>query len=153
MSLLNPLEGPIAEAWLGAYLFTTLVVSPALKSLPLGDAERIRTRSAIGRRYGKLAGPLLLIWLVVLLLQGISAWTFTRLALLIVLAAVVGVHGYIVGSRMQALTEREVVGEATVEDRTALQHLSARITPVSLMASLLLAMLALLQGDKSCLTS
>lgn len=63
MSLLNVLEGLIAGVWLGAYLFTTLVVSPALKSLPLGDAERIRTRSTIGRRYGKLAGSLLLVWL------------------------------------------------------------------------------------------
>ncbi len=36
---LNVLEGLIAGIWLGGYLFTTFVVSPALKSLPLGDAE------------------------------------------------------------------------------------------------------------------
>lgn len=144
MSLLNVLEGLAAGVWLGAYLFTTLVVSPALKSLPLTNAERIRTRSAIGRRYGKLAGPLLLVWLVVLLLQGTSAWTLTRLALLAVLAVAVGAHGYLIGSRMQALAEREAVGEGTVAyDRTALQRLSARITPVSLIASLLLAVFAL----------
>jgi hypothetical protein len=145
VSLFNVLEGLIAGVWLSAYLFTTLVVSPALSSLPLGDAERVRTRSTIGRRYGKLAGPLLLVWLVVLLLQGPSPSTLVRLALLVLLAAAVGVHGYLIGSRMQALAEREVGGEATVaQDRTTLRRLSARITPISLSASLLLAVLALL---------
>lgn len=145
MNLLSVLEGLVAGVWLGAYLFTTFVVSPALKSLPLSDAERIRTRSTIGKRYGKLAGPLLFVWLVVLLLQGFELWTLARLALLVVLTGAVGVHGYLIGSRMQALAEREVIGEATVaRDRTALQRLSARITPVSLVASLLLAVLALL---------
>jgi hypothetical protein len=146
MNPLHVLEGLIAGTWLGAYLFTTLVVSPALSSLPLSDAERIRTRSAIGRRYGKLAGPLLLVWLVVLLLQGFEPWTLVRLSLLSGLAGVVGVHGYLIGSRMQALADREVIGDATVaRDLTVLQRLSARITRVSLVASLLLAVLALLR--------
>lgn len=148
MSFLNVLEGLIAGVWLGAYLFTTFVISPALKSLPLSDSERIRTRSTIGRRYGKLAGPVLFIWLVVLFLQGFEAWTLTRLALLVVLAVTVGVHGYIIGSRMQALADREVIEEKAMarvaRDSTALQRLSARITPISLVASLLLAVFALL---------
>lgn len=145
MSFLNLLEVLIAGVWLGAYLFTTLVVSPALKFLPLSDAERIRTRSAIGRRYGRLAGPLLLIWLLVLVLQGFGAWMLVRSGLLVVLAVAVGAHGYIVGSRMNALAEREVGGEGVVaRDRAALQRLSAHITPVSLVASLLLAVFALL---------
>ena len=98
MSLLNVLEGLIAGVRLGAYLFTTFVVSPALKSLPLSDGERIRTRSTIGRR-------------------------------------------------MQALADREVIEEKAMaiaaRDRSALQRLSARITPISLVASLLLAVFAL----------
>ncbi len=119
MNPLHVLEGLIAGVWLGAHLFTTFVVSPALKSLPLTAAERIRTRSTIGRRYGKLAGPLLFIWLVVLLLQDTSAWTLARLALLVVLAVAVGMHGYLMGSRMQALAEREVIRETTIaRDRT-----------------------------------
>jgi len=141
---LSVLEGLIAGVWLGGYLFTTFVVSPALKSLPLGDAERVRTRSTIGRRYGKLAGPLLLAWFAVLLLQGLEGWTLARLGLLGVLAVAVGAHGYLVGSRMQALAEREAVDSTVAGDRAALQHLSARITPVSLVASLLLAVFALL---------
>jgi len=141
---LNVLEGLIAGVWLGGYLFTTFVVSPALESLPLGDAERIRARSAIGRRYGKLAGPLLLVWLAVLLSQGFETWTLARLGLLIVLAAVVGLHGYLIGSRMQALAERKTAGATVAQDLTTLRQLSARITPVALVVSLLLAVLTLL---------
>ncbi len=145
MNLLNALEGLLAGVWLGGYLFTTFVVSPALKSLPLGHAERVRTRSAIGRRYGKLAAPLLLVWLLVLLLQGFGTWTLVRLGLLALLTVAVGAHGYLIGSRMQTLAEREVMGEAAASrDRAALQRLSAHVTPVSLAASLLLAVLALL---------
>ena len=109
------------------------------------SGRSFRTRSAIGRRYGGLAGPLLLVWLVVLLLQGFEAWTLVRLALLVLLAGAVGVHGYLIGSRMQALAEREVAGEAAAaRGRAALQRLSARVTPVSLALSLFLAVLALL---------
>ncbi|HEV2123772.1 MAG TPA: hypothetical protein VGW38_13495 [Chloroflexota bacterium] len=150
MSLLGVLEGLLAGVWLGGYLFTHFVVSPALRSLPLSDAERVRTRSVIGRRYAKLAGPLLLVWLVVRSLQGFATWTLVRLALLIMLAVAVGVHGYLIGSRMQVLAEREVAEKGTGKssdasrDRAALQRLSARITPVSLIASFLLAVFALI---------
>lgn len=143
--MLSVLEGLIAGVWLGGYLFTSFVVSPALKSLPLSEAERVRTRSTIGRRYGKLAGPLLLVWLVVLLLQGFTTWTFLRLALLALLIAAVGVHGYLIGSWMQRLAERELSeDQSAAGERTRLQRLSARLTPVSLATSLLLAVFALI---------
>jgi len=47
---------------------------------------------------------------------------------------------------MQALAELEVSAgkDPLARDRAALQRLSARVTPVSLVASLLLAVLALL---------
>lgn len=74
-----------------------------------------------------------------------TVWTLARLALLVLLAGAVGTHGYLIGSRLQALAEREVGGDAAVaRDRAALQRLSARVTPVSLIASLLLAVFALL---------
>lgn len=147
-ALLGALEALLAGVWLGGYLFTTFVVTPALKSLPLRDAERIRTRSVIGRRYGRLAAPLLLIWLGVLFmegwLQGFEPWTFVRLGLLAVLAGTVGVHGAYVGRRLDALAAREVAGEAgAAAVRVSLQRLSARLTPVSLAASLALAVSAL----------
>lgn len=145
MNFLMVLEGLIAGLWLGSYLFTHLVVSPALKSLPLSDAERISIRSVVGRRYGRLAGPLLLVWLLVLLLQGFETLTLVRLGLLILLTVAVGVHGYYVGSRMQALADREMLEQGSVtKERAALQRLSARITPISLVVSALLAILTLL---------
>ena len=130
--------------WLGGYLFTTFVVSPALRSLPIHEAERVQTRSVVGRRYGRLAGPLLLVWLVVLLFQALTVWTLLRLALLLILAAAVGVHGYVIGSRLQRLAERELRGQAVAGERTQLQRLSSRLTPVALITSLLLAIGALL---------
>jgi len=149
MTVLSVLEGLIAGVWLGGYLFTTFIVSPALKSLVLDEAERVRVRSSIGRRYGKLAGPLLLVWLVVLALQGFSSWTLMRLGLLALLIVAVGVHGYLIGSRMQRLAEHEGLeyepaNSKATEERRKLQRLSARITPVSLLASLLLAVAALI---------
>ncbi|HEX7021365.1 MAG TPA: DUF4149 domain-containing protein [Trueperaceae bacterium] len=146
MNTLDLIESLIAGLWLGSYLFTHTVVSPALASLPFSDAERVRLRSVIGRRYGSLAGPLLLTWLAVLLLQGLEPWTLLRLGLIVILALAVITHGYYVGRRMQALAEQEIVEErpATATSRAALQRLSARITPVSLVVSLLLAVLTLL---------
>lgn len=146
MTVLGGLETLIAGVWLGGYLFTTFIVSPALKSLMLGEAERVRVRSSIGRRYGKLAGPLLLAWLLALLLQGFSSWTLVRLGLLTLLIVAVGVHGYLIGGRMQRLAEREALEPEPrlklSEERRRLQRLSARITPVALVASLLLAVTA-----------
>ncbi len=94
-----------------------------------------------------MTGPLLLVWLA-LLLQGFSTWTLVRLLLLLVLTVTVGAHGYLIGSRQPALAEREV-GEAagkttTIQNRAALQRFSSRITPISLVTSLLLVALTLL---------
>jgi uncharacterized membrane protein len=43
----------LAGAWLGGVVFTTTVVSPALKSMGWDEAERARVRSVIGRQYAK----------------------------------------------------------------------------------------------------
>jgi uncharacterized membrane protein len=135
----------LAGIWIGSYLFTTFIVSPALNSLPISAAERITVRSAIGRRYGRLSVPLLLIWLVLLLWQGPAGWTLVRLLLLILLTAIIALHGYIFGSRMQLLAAREQAGEdSAVQERARLQKLSARITPLSLVLSVLLGVLTLL---------
>ena len=146
MNALFVLEGLIAGMWLGAYLFTTLVVSPALKQLPLTDAERIRTRSAIGRRYGKLAMPLLLLWLLVLLLQDFATDIALRLTLLLALIVLSGLHAYVLGARMQQLADAEVAtGETRTEERSSLARQSAYLTFTGLGLSLALAVLALIQ--------
>lgn len=146
MNTLVVLEGLIAGVWLGAYLFTTLVVSPALKQLPLKDAERIRTRSVIGRRYGKLAIPLLFLWVLVLLLQDFGPTIALRLTLLFALIVASGLHAYVLGARMQQLADAEVAtGKDRVEARSSLTRQSAYLTFTALGLSLALAVLALIQ--------
>lgn len=143
--MLTSLEILLAGIWVGSYLFTTLIVSPGLASLPLEQAKRVTIRSTIGRLYGRYAVLLLVIWLVLLILQGLSGWTLVRFVLLLALTGLIGLHGYVFGSRMQLVAAREVAGEATAAlERVRLQRLSARVTPVSLALSLLLGAATLL---------
>lgn len=141
---------PLAEAflawiWLGGYLFTHFVVSPALASLEVAPAERVRLRSVIGRRYGRLAAPFLLAWIALAMghgaVDGFDAGIVVRLALVVALAVVAALHGMVLGGRLQALAEREANGGGTevVRAREAAQRRSARVTPVSLLLSLVLA--------------
>jgi uncharacterized membrane protein len=143
--MLPGLEILLAGIWVGSYLFTTLIVTPGLRSLPLGEARRVTIRSAIGRRYGRLAGLLVLAWILLLLLQGLSGWVLVRFVLLLILAGIVSLHAYIYGSRLQRLAAREHAGEAAAAtERARLQRLSARVTPLSLVLSVLLGALTLL---------
>ncbi len=41
----------LARVWLGGVVFTTAVVSPALKEMKWGEAERVLVRSAIWTCY------------------------------------------------------------------------------------------------------
>lgn len=143
--MLTSLEILLAGIWVGSYLFTTLIVSPGLASLPLEPARRVTIRSAIGRLYGRYAVLLLIVWLVLLLLQGLNGWVLARFVLLLALTGMIGLHGYVFGSRLQRLAAREAAGEAAAAfERTKLQRMSARVTPVSLVLSLLLGAATLL---------
>ncbi len=44
----------LAGVWLGGVVFTTTVVSPALKAMKWSEAERVGVRSAIGRQYARI---------------------------------------------------------------------------------------------------
>lgn len=135
----------LAGIWLGSYLFTTFIVSPGLKGLPISQAERVSIRSAFGRRYGRLSLPLLLVWFVLLFLQDLNGWVLARLVLLVLLTITVALHGYLFGSRLQRLAREEAAGsETAAHERSRLQRLSGRITPLSLGFSVLLAAFTLL---------
>ena len=41
----------LAGVWLGGVVFTTAVVSPALKAMNWSETERVGVRSAVGRQY------------------------------------------------------------------------------------------------------
>lgn len=45
----------LAGVWLGGLVFTTAVVSPALKAMKWSEAERVRVRAVIGGRYARVA--------------------------------------------------------------------------------------------------
>ena len=144
------LEATLATVWLGSYLFTNAVVSPSLAGAVPDDATRTAIRSTIGRRYGALAAPLLLVWLVVILLQPPGAWNAVRAGLLVALLVAVGLHGYLLGGRMQALATKKLRHTAgSLQDphqvadlderRAGLRRASRRLTVVSLLLSLVLA--------------
>lgn len=137
-------ETLLAGIWLGSYLFTTFIVSPGLNSLAISQAERVSIRSAFGRRYGLLSLPLLLIWFVLLFLQTMTGWVLVRLVLLVLLTVTVALHGYLFGSRLQRLAREEAAGsDAAARERSQLQRLSGRITPLALILSVVLAALTL----------
>lgn len=149
-------EVAAACIWLGTYLFTNFVVSPGLSNAVANPAQRTAIRSVIGRRYGALAVPLLGGWLVAILAQGMSAWTVTRAVVLVLLLIAVGLHGYLLGGRLQALAREQLEADAAAsrEHRNrppvaarqeALRQASARLTVVSLLLSAALALAALLQ--------
>ena len=67
-AILHTLHVILAGAWLGGVVFTTTVVSPALKSMGWDEAERARVRSVIGRQYAKVGTANLV------LLLGFALW-------------------------------------------------------------------------------
>lgn len=66
-----------AGAWLGGVVFTTTVVSPALKSMGWDEAEQARVRSVIGHQYAKVGTANLVLLMVLALLEG-ALWIRSR---------------------------------------------------------------------------
>ena len=99
----------LAGTWLGGVVFTTTVVSPALKSMGWDEAERARVRSVIGRQYAKVGTANLALLLVFALLEGaLSGFgpaLYAEYALLAVLFGLVASHGVYFGRRLVELAE------------------------------------------------
>lgn len=144
----------LAGTWLGCLVFTTLVVSPALKGLEWPEPTRVLVRSRIGRQFRRLANPLLVLLTVAVVLAGItsrpSGWSLARyvaqLVLLLLLGVLAGVHGFFLGTRLQRLaaTEQSDPGGDVAGARAArhrLQRLSFAVSIADLVVSLLLAIL------------
>ncbi|MEJ7873293.1 MAG: hypothetical protein WKF67_13625 [Rubrobacteraceae bacterium] len=53
-AFVHTLHVVLASVWLGGVVFTTAVVSPSLKALKWGEAERVLVRSAIWNCYGSV---------------------------------------------------------------------------------------------------
>jgi uncharacterized membrane protein len=135
----------LAGAWLGGVVFTTTVVSPALKSVGWDEAEQARVRSVIGRQYAKVGTANLLLLLVFALLEGaLSGFgpiLYSEYALLAVLFGLVASHGAYFGRRLVELAEaRKEAGtfekaQMLALRRRKLQRLSFGVSMLNILVS------------------
>jgi uncharacterized membrane protein len=150
--VVHTLHAILAGAWLGGVVFTTTVVSPALKSMGWDEAERARVRSVIGRRYAKVGTANLLLLLVFALLEGgLSGFgpaLYSEYTLLAVLFGLVGSHGAYFGRRLVELAEaRKEAGDSEKARmltlrRRRLQRLSFGLSMLTILISVAVMILA-----------
>ncbi len=152
-AIVHSLHVILAGAWLGGIVFTTTVVSPALKSMGWDEAERARVRSVIGRQYAKVGTANLLLLLVFALLEGaLSGFgraLYFEYALLAVLFGLAASHGAYFGRRLVELAEaRKEIGDSEKAQmlalrRRRLQRLSFGISMLNILISAVVMVLAI----------
>ena len=154
-ALIHTLHVVLAGIWLGGLVFTTAVISPALKAMKWGEAERMGVRSVIGRRYAKVGGVNLGLLLLFAVLDGVVGRFGTALlAEYFLLAVVFGLsttHGAYFGRRLKKLAEAEqrakdAEGAAGTfaEKRRMLGRLSLGASVLNLTSSSAIAILVVL---------
>ena len=151
-AIVHTLHIILAGAWLGGVVFTTTVVSPALKSIGWDETERTRVRSVIGRQYAKVGTANLILLLVFALLDGaLSGFglaLYSEYVLLAVLFVLVASHGAYFGRRLVELAEarKEAEGSEKVQvlalRRRRLQRLSFGISMLNVLISAAVVTLA-----------
>jgi uncharacterized membrane protein len=155
-AITHTLHVVLAGGWLGGVVFTTTVVSPALKSMRWGEAEQARVRSVIGRQYAKVGSANLVLLLVFALsegaLSGFGPALYSEYALLAVLFGLVASHGAYFGRRLVELAEaRKEAGESEKAQmlalrRRRLQRLSFGISMLNILISAAVTILATYAG-------
>ena len=151
-AIVHTLHVILAGAWLGGVVFTTTVVSPALKSMGWDEAERAGARSVIGRQYAKVGTANLVLLLVLALLEGaLSGFgpaLYTECALLAVLFGLVASHGAYFGRRLVELAEtRKEAGDSAKARilalrRRRLQRFSFGVSMLNVLISVAVVILA-----------
>jgi putative copper export protein len=151
-AIVHTLHVILAGAWLGGVVFTTTVVSPALKLLGWDEAEQARVRSVIGRQYAKVGTANLALLLVVALLEGtLSGFgpaLYSEYALLAVLFGLVASHGAYFGRRLVELARARKEAEDSDKARMLalrrrrLQRLSFGISMLNVLISVAVMILA-----------
>jgi uncharacterized membrane protein len=151
-AIVHTLHVILAGAWLGGIVFTTTVVSPALKSMGWDEVERARVRSVIGRQYAKVGTANLVLLLVIALLEGavstFGAALYIEYALLAVLFGLVASHGAYFGRRLVELAEaRKEAGASEKAQvlalrRRKLQKLSFGLSMLNIVVSAAVLILA-----------
>lgn len=152
-TLVHTLHVILAGVWLGGVVFTTVVVSPALKEMKWSEAERVGVRSVIGKQYARVGTVNLVLLLIFAfldgLLKGFGAALYVEYVLLIVVFGLVGAHGAYFGRRLVGLAEAErragSAEEARVlaEERHTLQRLSLRVSQIDVLVSVAIMALAI----------
>jgi uncharacterized membrane protein len=141
-----------AGAWQGGVVFTTTVVSPALKSMGWNEAEQARVRSVIGHQYAKVGTANLVLLLVFALLEGaLSGFgpiLYSEYALLVVLFGLVASHGAYFGRRLVELAEARKEARDSEKAqmlalrRRRLQRLSFGVSMLNILISAVVMILA-----------
>jgi len=94
----------LAGVWLGGVVFTTAVVSPALKAMYWSETERVGVRSAIGRQYARVGSANLVLLLLFAVLagfvKGFGALFYAEYVLLLLLFGLGAAHGAYFGRRL-----------------------------------------------------
>jgi uncharacterized membrane protein len=151
-AVVNVMHVVLAGVWLGGVIFTTAVVSPALKAKKWDEPERVLVRSKIGEQYAKVGSTNLALLVLFALLDGIvggfGAALYAEYVLLVVLIGLVGAHGAYFGRRLRELAEvewstrSEEEVSTLAERRREMQKVSRRVSWVDLVVSLVVAVLA-----------
>ena len=149
---IHTLHVVLAGVWLGGVLFTTLVVSPALKAMKWAEAERVSVRSKIGEHYARVGGVNLVLLALFAILDGLTAGFdvafYAEYALLVALLGLVMAHGAYLGRRLTQLAEAEKragseeEAHTFAEKRSDLQKLSLRVSWADILVSVVVAVLA-----------
>ena len=151
-TIVHTLHVILAGMWLGGIVFTTTVVSPALKAMKWSEAERVGARSVIGKQYARVGAINLVLLLIFAVLDGLlagfGAALYVEYMLLVVVFGLVAAHGVYFGRRLVGLAEAErhagsaEEARAFAEERRALQRLSTKVSWADLLASFAVAALA-----------
>lgn len=151
-AVVHVVHAVLAGVWLGGVVFTTFVVSPALKAMKWEEAERVQVRSRIGKQYAKLGSVNLALLAVFAVLDGLVAGFgsafYAEYGLLVILVGLVASHGAYFGRRLRGLAEaeqravRKEEARALAGRRRELQKLSLWVSRVDLLVSGAVAVLA-----------
>jgi uncharacterized membrane protein len=152
-TLVHTLHIILAGVWLGGIVFTTAVVSPALKAMKWSESERVSVRSTIGKQYARV-GTINLVLLLIFavldgLLKGFGLVFYVEYALLVVVFGLVAVHGAYFGRKLANLADAGRRAESPEEAasfadrRRALQRVSSKVSWLNLVVSVAVVVLVI----------
>ncbi|MDQ3925803.1 MAG: hypothetical protein M3272_02270 [Actinomycetota bacterium] len=152
-ALIHTLHVLLTGAWLGGVIFTTIVVSPALQTMEWSEAERVRVRAVIGKRYARVGGVNLSLLLAFALLDGLivgfGILFYAEYVLLLVLFGLVAAHGAYFGRRLVNLASAKQRAESPkaaasfAGRRRALQQASSKVSMLNIAVSVVIMVLAI----------